>query len=401
MKILMVHNFYNSSLPSGEKAVFEAEKVLLESHGHEVELFTRNNDELLAKGIFGKLEGAMATPWNPWMAAAIRGKVNAFNPDVVHVHNTFPLISPSIFHAIGRRAARVLTLHNYRLYCPAAIPMRNGKVCTECMDQRSVLAALKYGCYRNSRLATFPLALSVGLHRRIGTWKNQVEVFIALTDFQKDRMVAAGLPADKVLVKPNFFYGQASPLSWSEREPYVIFVGRLASEKGVETLVRAWEIWGSEAPELRVVGDGPLRSKLEKAAKKMPIRFFGQLSPEQVQAQVAKAKLLVVPSEWFEGHPLVLGEAFALGTPAAVSNIVPLPSIVDYGKNGVIFEPANAETLANTVKTAWGTSGLLERLGSEARKAYENKYSKESNYSLLMQIYEQAIAKSKLPGGGE
>jgi len=343
----------------------------------------------------------MATPWNPWMAAAIRGKVNAFNPDVVHVHNTFPLISPSIFHAIGRRAARVLTLHNYRLYCPAAIPMRNGKVCTECMDQRSVLAALKYGCYRNSRLATFPLALSVGLHRRIGTWKNQVEVFIALTDFQKDRMVAAGLPADKVLVKPNFFYGQASPLSWSEREPYVIFVGRLASEKGVETLVRAWEIWGSEAPELRVVGDGPLRSKLEKAAKKMPIRFFGQLSPEQVQAQVAKAKLLVVPSEWFEGHPLVLGEAFALGTPAAVSNIGPLPSIVDYGKNGVIFEPANAETLANTVKTAWGTSGLLERLGSEARKAYENKYSKESNYSLLMQIYEQAIAKSKLPGGGE
>ncbi len=395
----MVHNYYNSSLPSGEKVVFEAEKALLESHGHEVEVFTRNSVEILAKGIWGKLKGAMATPWNPWMAAAIRRKVNAFKPDLVHVHNTFPLISPSIFHAIGHKAARVLTLHNYRLFCPAAIPMREGKVCTECLDQHSSWPSVKYGCYRDSRLATLPLALNVELHRWLGTWTKQVDAFIALTEFQKEKMIAAGLPADKVEVKPNFFSGNPAPQPWSKREPYVVFVGRLASEKGVETLIRAWQIWGSEAPELRIVGDGPLKEKLEMSAKKLPIRFLGQLSSELAQAQMAKAKLLVLPSEWFEGFPLVLGEAFAFGTPAAVSNIGPLPSIVNYGKNGVVFEPANAESLAHTVKTAWETTGLLERLGGEARNAFENKYSKESNYSMLTQIYEGAISKSKLLGG--
>lgn len=401
MKILMVHNYYNSALPSGEKTVFEAEKALLESHGHEVQLFTRNSDEILTKGIWGKLLGGMATPWNPWMVSAIRRKIRSFNPDVVHVHNTFPLISPAIFYAIGHKAARVLTLHNYRLFCSAGIPMRNGKVCTECIDQRSVLPALKYGCYRNSRAATFPVAVSIWLHRLIGTWTNQVEIFISLTEFQKERLVAAGLPMEKVMVKPNFFSANPVPLPWSKRDAYVVFVGRLSSEKGVETLVRAWELIGKSAPELRVIGDGPLRSKLESKATGLPIRFMGQLSSEQTLNQVGNAKLIVLPSECFEGFPLVLGEAFALGTPAAVSNIGPLPSIVDDGKNGVIFEPANAESLAHTIKKAWETSGLLERLGDEARNAFEKKYSKESNYSMLIQIYERAIAKSKSAGDRE
>ncbi len=391
----MVHNYYNSSLPSGEKGVFESEKILLESHGHEVELFIRNNDEILAKGLWGKLKAAFSTPWNFWMASAVRRRIDAFKPDVVHVHNTFPLISPSIFYAIGRKAARVLTLHNYRLFCSAGIPMRNGKVCTECLDQRSSWPSVKYGCYRNSRLATVPVALNITLHRGLGTWIKQVDSFIALTEFQKEKMVEAGLPEDKVKVKPNFYSGNPSPLPWTKREDYVVFVGRLNAEKGVETLVRAWELWGKEAPELRIVGQGYLEEKLKLQARSLPVRFLGQLSAEQAQGQIAKAKLLVLPSEWFEGFPMVLAEAFAFGTPAAVSNIGSLPSIIKPKQNGVIFEPANPKSLMSEVQSAWETPGLLEEMGRGARESFEKHYNQESNYSELMKIYEQAVAKNR------
>jgi hypothetical protein len=168
VKVLLVHNFYGSAAPSGENQVFEAEKALLQAHGHEVEEFARRSDEIRSQGVWGVARGALATPWNPWMTKAIKRAVTHFRPDVVHVHNTFPLISPGIFHAIGQRAARVLTLHNYRLFCPAAIPMRAGRVCTDCLDICSPLPALQYGCYRGSRLATLPLALSVAMHRAVG-----------------------------------------------------------------------------------------------------------------------------------------------------------------------------------------------------------------------------------------
>ena len=159
MKVLLVHNFYGSAAPSGENQVFEAEKALLQSRGHEGAEFARHSDEIRGQGVWGTVRGAAATPWNLRSAQAIRQAVARFLPDVVHVHNTFPLISPSIFHALaGKGVARVLTLHNYRLFCPAAIPMRAGKVCTDCLDQRSVLPAFQHGCYRDSRLATLPLA---------------------------------------------------------------------------------------------------------------------------------------------------------------------------------------------------------------------------------------------------
>jgi glycosyltransferase involved in cell wall biosynthesis len=185
----------------------------------------------------------------PWSARAIRQAVARFLPDVVHVHNTFPLISPSIFHALaGTGVARVLTLHNYRLFCPAAIPMRAGQVCTDCLDRRSVLPALQHGCYRNSRLATVPLALNVALHRAAGTWAHQVDAFIALTEFQRQRVVDAGLPASRVFVKPNFYPGNPAVVPWGQRQPYVVFAGRLTAEKGVATLIRAWQLWGPRRP---------------------------------------------------------------------------------------------------------------------------------------------------------
>lgn len=395
MKVLFVHNFYGSSAPSGENQVFEAERELLLSRGHEVVTFTRHSDEIRRQGALGAVSGALATPWNPWMFRSIRRAVQRFKPDVVHAHNTFPLISPAIFHAIGNRAARVLTLHNYRLFCPAAIPMRAGQVCTECLDHHTVWPGVQHGCYRNSRLATLPLAANIALHRRLGTWIKQVDAFIALTEFQRQRMIAAGLPAERMQVKPNFYPGAPAVVPWTERCPCAVFAGRLTTEKGVESLVRAWLLWGAEAPELRIIGDGGLRGELERLAAtkpQVPIRFLGQLAGEAAQAEIARAQLLVLPSEWFETFGLVVLEAAAFGTPAAVSDIGPLPFIVKHGVSGVVFAPTNPQSLLAEVRRAWDTPGLLERLGQGARAEFAAKYTEEANYATLLAIYQQALA---------
>jgi glycosyltransferase involved in cell wall biosynthesis len=398
LKVLLVHNFYGSSAPSGENQVFEAEARLLRSHGHDVETFTRQSDEIRTQGAWGTLKGALATPWNPWVAAAVAEKVSSWKPDVVHVHNTFPLISPSIFSAIGHKAARVLTLHNYRLFCPAAIPMRSGKVCTECLDSSSVWPAMRYGCYRESRAATLPLALNVALHRQLRTWRQHVDAFITLSDFQRQRMVEAGLPSGKVYVKPNFYPGNPTVVPWAKRGDFVVFAGRLTREKGVMSLLRAWSEWSDlhcDAPELRIVGDGPLRAELERKSANLQVRFFGQLTSEQAQAQIAHARLLVLPSECFEGFPMVVREAFAFGTPVAVSNLGPLPAIVQSGQNGVVFEPANPASLASVVRKAWQSTNWLECLAKGARKTFEERYTEDANYEMLMRIFESAITESK------
>ena len=395
MRVLLAHNFYGSTAPSGENQVLEEEKLLLQRFGHKVGEFSRNSDEIRAHGVWGAVQGALATPWNPWMAQAIREAVTVFQPAVMHVHNTFPLISPAIFSAIGQRAARVLTLHNYRLFCPAAIPMREGKVCTECLDRRSVVPALAHGCYRGSRLATVPLAANVALHRWLGTWHNHVDAFITLSEFQRERMVQAGLPASKVHVKPNFFPGRPEVIPWDERTKHVVFVGRLSEEKGLRTLLKAWALWGEAAPQLRLVGDGPLRAELAVNAAGLNVDFLGQLPAVQAQAEIASAHLLVLPSECFEGFPMVIREAFAFGTPAAVSNLGPLPSIVQSGQNGLVFEPGNAASLLDVLRGAWAQPDLLEKLGRGARQAFEAHYNEDANHQTLLEIYEQAMVENR------
>lgn len=384
---------YGSSAPSGENVVFELERSLLERRGHAVRCFVRHSDEIRARGALGLVQGALATPWNPWTVHAIRRAIAAFSPEVVHVHNTFPLISPSVFHAVGSRAARVLTLHNYRLLCPAGIPLRDGKPCVDCLDQRSVRSALRHGCYRGSRIATLPLAASVTLHRWLRTWEKHVDAFVALTDFQRAVMVAAGLPASRVWVKPNFYPGTPAVVPWTERGEHAVFVGRLSEEKGVVELLDAWCAWGPAAPELRILGEGPLRASLEEKARAHRagrVTFLGQLPSARAETEIAHARLMVVPSICFEGFPMVMREAFAFGTPVAVSDAGPLPGIVERGRAGLVFRAGVASSLLEVVRGAWQTPAKLEALSLQARRAYELRYAEASNYEQLMAIYESA-----------
>jgi glycosyltransferase involved in cell wall biosynthesis len=229
----------------------------------------------------------------------------------------------------------------------------------------------------------------------LGTWTNQVDAFIALSDFQRGLMSDAGLPAQKLHVKPNFYPGLPTPLPWESRMPYVVFAGRLSVEKGLESLLQAWRAWGPSAPELRVVGDGDLRPVLERQVGNAPVRFLGQVDGAEAQRQIAGARLLVLPSECYEGFPMVVREAFAFGTPVAVSNIGPLPSIVRHRVNGIVFEPANPASLMHQVQSAWKTTGLLEKLGIGSRLEFEGRYTEEANYTKLIDIYKCAIAVSR------
>ena len=390
MRILLLHNFYRSGAPSGENQVFEMERALLERRGHVVEVFTRHSDEIGRQGLRGAIKGSASTPWNVFSARALRKRIAMFRPDIIHAHNTFPMLSPAVFTA-ARGTARVLTLHNYRLFCAAAIPMRDGRVCTDCLDRRSVLPALRYGCYRGSRVATVPLAASIALHRFRGTWTTDVEAFIALSDFQRQRFVEAGLPAERVHVKPNFYPGNPATTPWSERADRVVFVGRLSAEKGVTTLLNAWALWGDQAPPLRIVGDGELRQELEERARGLPVEFVGQVSLEKAQAEIGQAKLLVLASEWYETFGLTVIEGFARGTPAAVSDLGPLPDLVREPESGCVFQPGDAEALLRAVRSAWKNPGLLQRWSRGARAAFEAKYTEYANYVMLMEVYEKAI----------
>ncbi len=245
MKVVLVHNYLRSSGPSGENLTYQDERNLLRKYGHEVVEFTVSNDDLEGSRWKGSLRAAFAAPWSFSTVSRLREVLGRERPQVVHVHNTFPLLSPAVFYAArGLPCATVLTLHNYRIFCAAGVPLRDGRPCIECLEKHSSLSALRYRCYRGSRVATLPLSLSVALHRLLGTWREQVDAFVCLSDFQLELMARAGLPQEILFVKPHCYLGAPSPRPWEDRDDKVVFLGRLGPEKGVSFLLEAWRKWG-------------------------------------------------------------------------------------------------------------------------------------------------------------
>ena len=273
--------------------------------------------------------------------------------------------------------------------------MRKSAPCTECIERDSVVPALKYGCYRNSRLASIPMAAMISLHKRLGTWKRDVDAFIALTEFQRKKMTDGGLPQEKVHVKPHFYPDPPAPLPWKAREDKIVFVGRLGWEKGVHVLVDAWQKWGHSAPALEIIGDGSQRKGLERMVGGMAldskIRFRGQMSFAQTQAEMAKARLLVLPSLCFEGFPMVIREAFALSVPVAGSRIGSLPEIITDNETGRLFSPGDPEDLLRVAKGLWESPQNLAEMAKRARVAFEQKYTGSVNHKALIEIYGHAI----------
>ena len=246
MKILLVHNYYGSAAPSGENKVFEAERAMLEKRGHEVAVYSRHSDEIrngnVIARLWGKIKGALCTAGNPFAARSVTKLCQEFKPDVVHFHNTFPLISPLAVRAASKYAPVVMTLHNYRTACAAGVPTRDGKVCSLCLDKKCVMDGVKYRCYRGSLVATLPLAINIAIYRKLlPKW---VSRFIVLSEFQKRKMVEYGWLEKKIVVKGNFVKGTTEYTENTEggKEEQIVYVGRLSKEKGVETLIKAFKI---------------------------------------------------------------------------------------------------------------------------------------------------------------
>ncbi len=387
MRILLVHNFYHH--PGGEDQVFQAEGGLLEAHGHSVVRYTADNRDVMG---MNRLALAQSTLWNTKSYEALRDVIRKHRPALVHFHNTLPLVSPAAYYAAQREGAAVVqTLHNYRLLCPGALFLRDGRPCESCMGQRLATTGIRHKCYRGSRAATAAVATMVAAHHALGTWTKQVDRYIALTDFARNKFIQGGLPADMVDVKPHFV--SPEPEVGQGRGDYALFVGRLSAEKGVQTLLNAWTQQAIPIP-LKVVGNGPLIDAVRHAeAQGAPVKVLGHLQSQDVYPLMADAAMTIVPSECYETFGRVSMESFAVGTPVVASEIGAVAELVDHERTGLLFQPGYADDLARQVRWMLAHPGQYTRMRKAARAEYEAKYTPARNYKLLMEIYEKAIRK--------
>ena len=397
MKILLVHNFYRE--PGGEDVVFAQEQRLLERKGHQVITYTRSNHETDSFSLIEQL-GLLKTIVSAQDSRIdIERLLHKEKPDVVHVHNTFMMISPSIYKACNQaRVPIVQTLHNYRLLCPASYLFRDGAVCEECISG-SLMRGVRYGCYRESRAATAAVASMLKMHRMLGTWSASIDAFISLTEFAKQKLVENGFPPERVHVKPNFV--DEDPGERKGAGDYVLFVGRLSPEKGVGTLLKSWGLLGNPIT-LKIAGDGPARADLEAQAQQANLKgveFLGRLDAERTRITMKGARFLVMPSLWYEGFPMVLAESFACGVPILGSRLGALHELIDDGENGLHFTAGSAEDLASKVEWAWEHPTEIARMGRSARDKFERKYGSDANYASLMEIYSNAIRENRESSG--
>ncbi|MBE2944378.1 glycosyltransferase family 4 protein [Anoxybacillus flavithermus] len=319
-----------------------------------VSLYSVNNDVIKDMGILSKIGLALETTWSISEFVRFKKFLLRENPDVVHFHNFFPLISPSAYYACHSLNIPVVqTLHNYRLLCPAATFLRKNEICEKCLNG-SILNSVKNGCYRDSVIQTLPVAAMIKFNNFIRTWNRKVDRYITLTEFAKKKFIEGGIPESKIVVKPNFIAQKEKMSKINEKENYILFVGRISKEKGVDILLSAWEkIFDKQGNKLLIVGDGPEKKLLEEQYNQhKDIEFLGKLNEDQVLTFMKKAKYLVVPSIWYEGFPMTIIEAFSVGTPVIASNIGSLQEVVVHGKNGFHFNYGDSNALKECLEMA-------------------------------------------------
>ena len=378
MKILQVHNAYQHS--GGEDTVVEAEAQLLRAHGHKVISMRRGFEQIAEAGLFRAATEAL---WSKRSQVELRDLVHDEKPDVLHAHNTFPLVSPSVFwEADQARLPVVLTLHNFRLVCPQAQLLRDGAVCEKCVG-RTPLPAVIHGCYRDSRRASTVLAGMLMLHRGLGTWVHKVDRYIALNDFCREKFVQGGLPAARIMVKPNFV--DAVNTGPAQRREGLVFVGRLSHEKGIEVLARAAAAMPPNS--IKVAGAGPDGAAL---AQRPSAVMLGHLQAAQVRTAMAQAHALIFPSIWYETFGMVILEAFATGTAVIASRLGAALNLVTEGETGLLFEPGNADDLAKKMLWAMAHPEEMAAMGERARALALARFTPSANHLQLMAVYREA-----------
>ncbi len=381
MRVLVAHNFYRSSAPSGENQLVRAEVALLREGGVDVvEMF--EDSDTIPGGVAGVLRAAPGPVYSPSGVRRFERLLQTSRPDVVHLHHVQPLISPWVVRVARKHGIPVVqTVHAYRHGCANGVHLREGRVCTDCVGTRLGLPAVRHGCYRGSRVQTIPVTIGLDVHRR--TWNEGVDRFLALTPFMRDMLLAYGLPADRITVRPTWV---PDPGSAGEPGQDVLYVGRLDEAKGVDLLLDAWERKGvATGRTLVVVGDGPLRERVEAATRTGSVRWLGQVPSPAVAAAMAEAAYVVVPSRVFEGYPLVVAEAFARGRPVLTVSGGSVGTIVD-DSTGWVVDPS-ADALGAAISRI--DDEATGRRGASARTAFETNNAPARGLETLLQVYRQ------------
>lgn len=391
MRILLIHNTYMNS--GGEDLVFSAEKAMLESHGHEIIEYIRDNHEISQTGA---IKAALQTLWSSETYRELTKLIKETKPDLAHFHNTFMLVSPAGYYACKKANLPVVqTLHNFRLICPGALLLRESKICEDCVGKNFPWPGIVHGCWQQSKLKTTLVALIIGLHHLLGTWQTKVDRYIALTEFCRDKFIEGGLPTKKIVVKPNFTINQGSRSS--NPQAGGLFIGRLSEEKGLDTLLAAWKTI-PHVP-LKIVGDGPLAEYVKATLSTFPtdrIEWVGRLPNEKVHELLLESRFLVVTSRCYETFPLVIIEAFSRGIPVILPDTANLTTLVENKINGLHYHSEDADDLAKKVDWAWNHPAEMRKMGDAAYDDFQKKYSAEINYTQLMEIYHDAIASSRM-----
>jgi glycosyltransferase involved in cell wall biosynthesis len=386
MKILTVHNKYK--IRGGEDESRESEDALLAARGHVVRELVYDNTGINGLNV---IQAGFRATWSRTAYRDVQREIKAWRPDILDVHNFFPLASPSVHYAARDCGIPVVqTLHNFRLLCPAGIFFRSGHVCEDCVGRRLPIPAVVRGCYHGKPLHTAAVGTMLGVHRAMGTWRKKVSLFIAVSEFAKQKFVNNGvIPESRIVVKPNFV--QNVPVTGCGGDDF-LYVGRLTEEKGIATMIRALESTNLQA-NLNIVGEGPMRAEVEAAAgRDSRIRYLGRKPQLEVLELMAKARCVIFPSEWYETFGRVAAESFACGTPVIASRLGAIAEVVDEGRTGFQFQPGDSQDLARVMNDACSFPEKLATMRIEARREYELKYTPERNYSLMMAAYERAIA---------
>lgn len=380
----MVHNRYQ--IRGGEDECFEADVQLLRQKGHVVDVYEETNDRL------SKLKApqlVLQTIWSYSAYRSIQKQLATHSYDVVHVQNFFPLISPSVYYAAHDAGVPVVqTLHNYRLLCPNALFYREGQVCTDCLGKAVPYPGVQHRCYRSSLLASAGVTTMLSIHNLMQTWITTVDRYVALTEFARQVFITGGLPAEKIVVKPHFIH--PDPGIGTGKGGYALYVGRLSVEKGLDTLLAAWERLDQTIP-LKIIGDGPLAPQVEEAASRLAhVEWLGRKPVAEVYDVMGEATCLIFPSKWYETFGRVAVEAFAKGTPVIASRIGAIAELVESGRTGLHFQPGHVDDLVNAVLMLVNHPDLCATMRAQARLEFESKYQMEHNYQQLMEIYAQA-----------
>lgn len=377
LRVLVVHNSYQER--GGEDSVVESEIALLRAHGNEIAEYHRSNDECRE---IGRVDLAVQALWSRRSAMELRQLIIKVRPDVIHVHNTFPLVSPSIYWTAAKaRVPVVQTLHNFRLMCLNGLFLRNNHVCEDCLGHLPWRGVM-HKCYRGDAGASGVLAGVLALHRGLTTYHTRVSRYIALNAFCKRKFIESGLPAERVVIKPHFVDFPVPELL--SRKGF-LFVGRLSKEKGIQTLARAAGLLPHMC--LRVAGEG---SESHMFDGLINVTLLGRLRSAAVRQEMNRAVALVVPSICYETFGLVIVEAFASGTPVLASRIGALAELVREGETGLCFEPGNERDLADKISWALAHPEQMAEMGRNARAQYEVEFSADENYRRLMEIYKDA-----------